>query len=100
MKIQKNHGYLTIAVYAFCTALAIVVCYLILSNLSDFGKEVWNVISVFTPFIWGLSIAYVLNPLMKWQERRLVKIPWLQEHRKVKRAASVTGTMLIFFVLL
>lgn len=100
MKIQKNHNYFTIAIYTFVTAVAIIICYLILSNLKGFGKNFTDFLGVFTPFIWGISIAYVLNPLMKWIERHLSKIKKLNSKRKVKRGISVVLTMLFFLVLL
>ena len=100
LKIQKNHNYLTIAIYTFVTALAIIISYLILSNLTGFGKNFTHFLGVFTPFIWGISIAYVLNPLMKWAERHLSKIPKLNQKRKIKRAISVIFTMLFFIALI
>ncbi len=32
---------------------------------------VWTVRSVLTPFIWALIVAYILDPLVRWFDRRL-----------------------------
>ncbi|MGI5824005.1 MAG: AI-2E family transporter [Bacillota bacterium] len=100
MKIEKNHNYLTIAIYVFITALAIIISYLILSNLTGFGENFLNFLKVFTPFIWGISIAYVLNPLMKWTEHQLSRINPLSKRKKAKRTIAVILTMLLFLVML
>jgi predicted PurR-regulated permease PerM len=100
LKIEKNKNYFNIAVYVFFTALAIIICYLILSNLTGFGENFTNFLKVFTPFIWGISIAYVLNPLMMWAEKQLNRLNKLRTKRKAKRALAVIFTMVFFLAIL
>lgn len=100
MKIEKNRNYFTISIYVFLTALAIIICYLVLSNLEGFGIKFSNVIGVFAPFILAIAIAYVLNPLMMWIERQLNKIPKLQPKKKLKRMLSVFATTILFLAVI
>lgn len=59
-----------------------------------------KLVSVFSPIIWGVVIAYLLNPVMSFIERHLKKIVCRKKERKnLLRALSVTATM-IFTVLL
>lgn len=100
MKIEKNRSYFTIAIYTFITAVAIIICYLVLSNLKGFGDNFSSVLGVFTPFILGIAIAYILNPLMMWIERHLSKIDRLNSRKKLKRTLSVSATLLVFLAAL
>ena len=100
LKIEKNRSYFTIAIYTFITAVAIIISYLVLSNLKGFGDNFSSVLSVFTPFILGIAIAYVLNPLMMWFERQLGRIDRLNSKKKLKRTLSVSATLLVFLAVL
>lgn len=100
MKIEKNRSYLTIAIYTFVTAVAIIISYLVLSNLKGFGSNFSSVMGVFTPFILGIAIAYVLNPLMMWIERQLSRIDKLNSKKRLKRTLAVSSTLLFFLAVL
>lgn len=100
MKFLKNQNYFTVSVYVFITAVAIIISFLLLSNLDNSGKAISNVISIFSPFILGISISYVLNPLMMWIESHLCKNKKLAQRKKIRRAISVGLTLTVFLALL
>lgn len=95
MKINWNKKYNTYAAYA-CAVGAAIIFFIFLGI--HFGKVldvIKNVIAVFAPIIFGIAIAYVLNPLCKIFENKVfVKI----KGRKLKRAIGMTLSYSIFFV--
>lgn len=100
MKFLKNQNYFTISVYIFITAVAIIIAYLLLSNLRGSGETFSNIIGIFSPFLLGISISYILNPLMVWIEKRLYKNNTLAKRKKIRRSISVGLTFTIFLALL
>lgn len=94
MKINWNKKYNTYAAYA-CVVGAAIIFFIFMgvyfSHVLDFIK---HVIGVFAPLIFGVAIAYVLNPLCKIFEKKVfVKI----KGRKIKRAISMLLSYSIFF---
>ena len=71
--------------------------FLILTNfpsISNFFKKVLNVLS---PFIYGLIIAYLTNPLMKLLEKKVLRFKKKSKWgNKLRRPIAVTLTFLIF----
>ena len=100
MKFLKNQNYFTISVYIFITAVAIIIAYLLLSNLRGSGETFSNIIGIFSPFLLGISISYILNPLMVWIEKWLYKNNTLAKRKKIRRGISVGLTFTIFLALL
>lgn len=96
-KIIKNH-YLRISVYAVCVIVASIFFYRISSNsdsiIPSIAKLINNINSVLAPIFYGLLIAYLMNPIMCFFERNLIK--WLKP-KKVKQYKSIR-TAAIFIV--
>jgi predicted PurR-regulated permease PerM len=85
------------SIYLFLTGLALIISFFIVDNLASI-KVGWNgIISLVTPFIWGISIAYILMPLLNWLESLLRKSKFLDAHRKLCRGISIIITMLLVF---
>ena len=76
-----------------------IVLYWGLNNLSVLGKVVDGLLSLLSPLLWGICIAYVVNLLLKVVERlwdkALVKAPEIWRG-KLKRPICLTLTMLLF----
>lgn len=62
----------------------------LISNYSIILSGIGKVMSIISPFICAVVIAYVLNPLMSFMERRF----------KLKRTASLTATYILIILLL
>ena len=61
-----NRNYLEKSIYVFLTGLALLMVYFFMQNL-DGMKERWQgLMSLLTPFIWGICIAYILMQLFNW----------------------------------
>ena len=93
----KHKKYRTIALYALWVILIGLSFFLILTNfpsISNFFKKVLNVLS---PFIYGLIIAYLTNPLMKLLEKKVLRFKKKSKWgNKLRRPIAVTLTFLIF----
>lgn len=96
MKIKFNVKSNTIAVYcvivfAVCLLLvAVVFKYSVI--LSYFNK----VLTVLSPVIWGLAIAYLLNPIMKFTERLLDRFIFRKKkHPKISRSIGISVSFII-----
>lgn len=91
----------------------IVVCgcilfYYIIFHWEEFVGVIKSILAVFTPFFIGITIAYLLNPIMKFTEKRVLfplfakykpKTGFKNEKRSV-RIFSVIITMIIFALML
>ena len=101
MKLFTNKKYNTITLYVL---LVIAISLIMIVSLFKFSKILTvleQIIAVLMPIIWGLIIAYLLNPIMKFFEKILNKIFFRKkQHKKVCRGISVTITTLVLLILL
>lgn len=93
MKINWNKRYSTYAIYSCIVLAAIIFCIFTGIYIQDIWRGVLKIIDVFSPLIYGCAIAYILHPIVKLFERRiLVGI----KHGVVRRAISVVIAYLFF----
>lgn len=97
MKIVPNKKYNTIALYAFLVIAANVLLVVAVFKFSSILKVAEIVISSLTPVIWGLVIAFLMNPIMvKFEnlfKNKVIKNP---SKKKFTRACSVTISSIVF----
>ena len=82
--------YLNWGVTAFLVIAAAIVFYLALSYLSVLGAGIKRLFGILGPFVWGLVLSYLLNPLTRGIERHLFQ-PLAKRLYKGKRAAKAEG---------
>ena len=63
--------YLHWGITAFCVIACAILFYMALSYLGVVGKALKSLVRILSPFIWGLVIAYLLNPLVKTLEKKM-----------------------------
>ncbi len=94
MELNKKNGQRILLLVACC-----VILYWALNNLSTLGKVLDSFLSLLSPLLWGICIAYVVNLLLKAIERlwdkALEKAPELWRV-KLKRPICLALTMLLF----
>ncbi len=101
MKLEKNNRYFTVSLYAFLVIVASILFFLFLFNISYFLGLLSRLIGILLPFIYGFSIAYLLNPLMKWLEAKGIKRVFKDKLRpKYQRMLSILLTFVVFFAVL
>lgn len=100
MKFEKNPQYFNIALYAFIVIAASMVFFQILRNPSGlFGWVGW-IAGILQPFVVGLVLAYLLNPMVRFFDdtvfTRLFKI---KLRRKIRRIFSIFFAYILASVL-
>lgn len=64
-KFRWDKKYLYWGVTAFLVIVGSILFFMLVSNLSSLNQAVGRVLSILSPFIWGLVIAYLLYPLQR-----------------------------------
>ena len=62
---ELEKKYIYAGVTAFLVIAASIVFYMLLRYLPVLRAALAKLLKVFSPFIWGLAITYLLSPLMK-----------------------------------
>ncbi len=101
MKFKFNRKYSTIAGYVFMTFVACLLVLVLVFKISIIQVYINKFISVTAPIIWGIAIAYLLNPVLRFIEKYVSKILNRKKQRKkLTRMISVFFTLLILFALI
>lgn len=96
MKLYTNKRYNTIAVYAILVLAINVFIVVAIFKLPSILNILSNIITVFMPIIWGLVIAFLINPIMVNFEKLFAKMKKASHKKKILRATSVTLSSIIF----
>lgn len=91
--------YMTIALIVFITFCCCILFFFLLYRYQDFTSFWKKVAGILQPIIIGLVLAYLLNPIMRFLERYLIKIltPHMKSQKKMKktcRGVAIAGSLL------
>lgn len=101
LKVNWNSKYNTISVYTVLTFAACLIVYALLFNFTIVGRVIKTFLNVAAPITWGLVIAYLVNPIMMWTERRMKKLTEKKKpHPRLTRVISLFIAMLVFLAVL
>lgn len=101
MKINWNEKYTTISAYTVLTVVACILVFALIFNFTAISGWISTIFTAIAPLIWGLILAYLLNPIMMWIEKRLKKFTEKNKPRpKLSRILSVIITMIVFVAIL
>ena len=106
MKFRWDKKYLYWGITAFCVIAASILFYYVLFHGQNLKKGFGTLINVCMPIIYGLVLAYLLNPILKIVENRIIKPIYKKakldvgKSKKKIRNFSISITILIFFLLL
>lgn len=101
MKIKWNTKYTTISVYTVLTFTACILVYAVLFNFTVIGDFIGELTTILAPIIWGIVIAYLVNPIMKWFEKHVSKVTEKNKpHFKLTRVLSLFLAMVIFLAVI
>ena len=88
------------SVYLFLTGLALIIAFFIVQNMASV-KDFWQgLVSISLPFIWGISIAYILMPMLNYFDEKLNRLSFMRRHSHTRRALGITVTMSVVLLLL
>jgi len=99
MKLYTNRKYSTVAFYAAIVIALNVLLIIALFNIRSIMKVVSDILTVLNPVIWGLVIAFLMNPIMVRIEklcRRIFSKTKKGSSGKLLRALSVTLSSIVF----
>ena len=71
MKLQPNKKYTTIAIYAFLVIAAAIALFYLINEHATVGRVIGTFVSLMIPFIYGAALAYILNPVLNWLEKKV-----------------------------
>ena len=98
MKLSWNKKYTTIAVYvALVLLVASFIVFFFLNN-NDFGGYIKKFFSALSPLIYGVIIAYLLNPIVVFFDTKVFSFLNKKGKRRLRRGLSVAATMIIFLL--
>lgn len=97
MKVNWNKEYTTKAIYSTIVLFTCILFTKIIFNLDLFTNKVYEIVAIFHPFIIGGVIAYLLNFILRFYEKNLVKINNKLSKKKC-RNLSVLLTYLTTFL--
>ena len=101
MKIDWNRQYTTIAVYAVLVVIASLVCYNVLHNFTSYKAAFRQLIGILLPVIYGFSIAFVLNPVERFFEKKVWgRISREKLSPKWNKGLSVFSTYIVAFLVI
>ncbi len=99
MKFNFNPRYNTIALYTFLVLVGAVSFLMMAVNFETIKEFVNKIISSATPFIYGFAITFILNPMLKFFEDKVVKpLANPKLSTKTARVISILITYILAFL--
>lgn len=96
-KFERNKKYYTISVYVIATSLIIALLTKIIWKWSSTISTINKIIDVLLPFLIGIFIAYLMNPLVKLLDKKLFKNLLKIKHSSVRKCLSILISYVIVF---
>jgi len=93
MKKFEDFPYIKNAVSFIIAGIVLIAVYFLILNFQLVADQIDKLLSILTPFIYGLFIAFLLSPMVYWFEHRaLVVFKW---KTKTKHVISVVLTLVV-----
>lgn len=97
LRQQLNRGMTAFVVIILC-----MLCFFVLLRMDDISKVLKLIFNILRPIIYGLAIAYLLNPIVKTVERYLK--PWVEKRfpnfKKTQKLCRGIGIVAALVVML
>lgn len=102
---REFYKYARIGVTAFVTFVCCILFFFMILRYKGFADTWRKIMTTAQPIIIGLILAYLLNPVMKFLEAKILKFlePRMKSGRKARktaRALGVTGAILFLLVII
>jgi predicted PurR-regulated permease PerM len=98
MKFNKDSKYFHLGLHLFLVIAASMLFYMLLQNISYLTKAFSTFLKILAPLIYAFILAYLLNPIMDFIERRMLK--GKKERFLLRRVLSIVLTYLLVLVFL
>lgn len=101
MKLSDNKKYTTIAGYCILVFAVCLLLVIVLFRFSGLVAILDDIVAILGPVIWGIVLAYLLNPVMMFFEKNLKRVLERKKpHPKLTRYISITVTAIVTLVVL
>lgn len=102
MKKLFESKYIAAGIVAFVVIACSMLLFFLIFRLDDLGNLLGLLVGVLAPVIFGLIIAYLLNPVMNFFERKVfARLVKKSKHAaKWQRALGLTAAILMFLLIL
>lgn len=94
-RFEKNSKYFTICVYAFITVVLCIIVSAAIEHWGSITEVIGKVMEAVSPFIIGMFIAYLINPLAKFLNIKVLKPICKSKFKKFRNVASVLVSYVI-----
>lgn len=88
-KFEKNSKYYTISVYVIITVIVSAILLKVIWHWASTIKSVERIIGMLMPFLIGLLIAYLMNPLVKGLDKNLFEKIFRIKRANIRKALSI-----------
>ncbi|MDE6004509.1 MAG: AI-2E family transporter [Oscillospiraceae bacterium] len=84
-------------IWTFLTIAAAILFYYLIQYLGSISKFFLSVMKGISPVLWGLVLAYLLEPICNFWERNLLawRLPKSQNHERTKKRMHVVSAILM-----
>lgn len=90
---NNSNKYLQIALTSISVIAAGIIIFFIVFKISSIAGFFYKLMSVLQPIVFGLVIAYIINPVMKWIEYAVTKfIGFMKKKKKLKKLSDKINT--------
>lgn len=100
LRQQLNRGMTAFVVIILC-----MLCFFVLLRMDDISKVLKLIFNILRPIIYGLAIAYLLNPIVKTVERYLK--PWVEKRfpnfkktQKLCRGIGIAAALVVMLAVI
>lgn len=101
MKVNWNSKYTTVAIYSFIVAISVILFYLAISQVTIFTDKLDSILVVMQPFIIGFSIAYIVNFLLDFYEKKVFETKYIKKIKlKSKRGIAILFSYITAFFII
>lgn len=89
----------------FIVIVVVIMIYFAMLRLDEISKLLWLVVHTVKPIIYGLAIAYLLNPIMKFVERHLNTFlkrafPNLEKTHQISRSVGILAAVMFLLAVI
>ena len=102
---SKLRQHLTREKSLFIVIVLVIIFYFTMLRLDDISKLLWMVVRTIKPIIYGLAIAYLLNPIMKFVEQHLSqflkkRFPKFEKVHQVSRSVGILAAVMFLIAVI
>jgi predicted PurR-regulated permease PerM len=95
VKINFNKQYTTMAVYALLVILCGILCVFTFTHFGEVWAKVIDFLNIFMPIFYGMAIAYLVYPTVKFFERKVFRRLYQKKRYGLARILSI---VIVFFI--